>query len=101
MISSRFLKSIVVGPQRRGISSSLLTIERTTDSSRFAQRPAREKLQFGLTMTDHMLMIDWKKGEWGAPRIVPYQDLKISPAASCLHYGKERVIRFVLASLAS
>eukprot|EP00560_Eucampia_antarctica_P006374 CAMPEP_0197826466 /NCGR_PEP_ID=MMETSP1437-20131217/3425_1 /TAXON_ID=49252 ORGANISM="Eucampia antarctica, Strain CCMP1452" /NCGR_SAMPLE_ID=MMETSP1437 /ASSEMBLY_ACC=CAM_ASM_001096 /LENGTH=333 /DNA_ID=CAMNT_0043426925 /DNA_START=225 /DNA_END=1223 /DNA_ORIENTATION=- len=41
-------------------------------------------------MSDHMLMVEWKKGSnWDAPRIVPYQDLKISPAASALHYGME------------
>jgi branched-chain amino acid aminotransferase len=35
-----------------------------------------------------MLMIEWNKQDhWCDPRIVPYQDLHISPAASCLHYG--------------
>lgn len=39
-------------------------------------------------MSDHMLTIEWtKEGNWGKPKIIPYQDLKISPAASCLHYG--------------
>jgi hypothetical protein len=40
------------------------------------------------TFSDHMLTIEWTtEGKWGKPKIVPYQDLKISPAASCLHYG--------------
>jgi hypothetical protein len=26
---------------------------------------------------------------WGAPRIVPFHDLTLSPAASVLHYGLE------------
>jgi branched-chain amino acid aminotransferase len=74
--------------RRRWISSSQLTIERTTDPARFDARPAKENLVFGTTMSDHMLMIDWNaKASWMPPRIVPYQDLKISPAASCLHYG--------------
>jgi branched-chain amino acid aminotransferase len=35
-----------------------------------------------------MLMIDWDiKNHWNTPRIVPFQDLKLSPAASALHYG--------------
>jgi hypothetical protein len=39
-------------------------------------------------MSDHMLTIEWTtEGKWGKPKIIPYQDLKISPAASCLHYG--------------
>ena len=72
----------------RSICSSQLTIERTQDASRFEQRPPREKLQFGNTLSDHMLMVEWDRtNKWSAPRIVPYQDLKISPVASCLHYG--------------
>jgi branched-chain amino acid aminotransferase len=73
---------------RRWISSSQLTIERTSDTSRFDARPSKEDLVFGTTMSDHMLMVEWNaKTSWMPPRIVPYQDLKISPAASCLHYG--------------
>jgi branched-chain amino acid aminotransferase len=72
----------------RSICASKLTIERTSDDSAFRNRPAKELLQFGTTLSDHMLMIEWTKGEWKDPKIVPYQDLKISPAASALHYGK-------------
>lgn len=73
----------------RHISSSRLTIERTTDATRFENQPPKEELTFGTTFSDHMLMIDWDiTNHWGAPRIVPYQDLKLSPAASALHYGK-------------
>lgn len=77
-----------VAGNKRAISSSQLTVERTTDTSRFQNRPAKEKLMFGTTMADHMLMVEWTtKDGWGVPRIVPYQNLSISPAASCLHYG--------------
>ena len=56
--------------------------------SRIENRPAKEDLAFGTTISDHMLMVEWEKeGGWKTPRIVPYQDLKISPAASSLHYG--------------
>ena len=73
----------------RSISSSQLTIERTKDSTRFDNRPAKEELQFGTTMSDHMLTVEWtKEGGWASPKIIPYQDLRISPAASCLHYGE-------------
>jgi len=35
-----------------------------------------------------MLAIEWDSEHgWMAPNIRPYQDLKINPAASCLHYG--------------
>ena len=76
---------------RRCISSSKLTIERTTDTTNYDNRPAKEDLVFGTTLSDHMLMVEWnKQHQWESPRIVPYQDLKISPAASCLHYGKAK-----------
>lgn len=72
----------------RNISSSLLAIELNTNQSKFEERPVKENLVFGTTPTDHMLTIEWNKtNKWSAPKIIPYQDLKISPAASSLHYG--------------
>jgi branched-chain amino acid aminotransferase len=75
--------------KKRWISSSQLTIEHQTDTTAFDKRPAKENLLFGQTASDHMLMIEFEKEsmQWGKPRIVPYQDLVLSPAASCLHYG--------------
>lgn len=56
--------------------------------SRFEERPAKEDLVFGRTFGDHMLAVEWdRERQWGDPRIIPLQDLSISPAASCLHYG--------------
>jgi hypothetical protein len=73
---------------RRSIASSQLTIEKVQDTVKFDKRPKQENLQFGTTLSDHMLMVEWDKTEgWHAPAIVPYRDLKISPAASSLHYG--------------
>jgi hypothetical protein len=81
---------------KRWISSSQLTTERQTDTTAFDSRPAKEKLVFGQTPSDHMLMIEFEKDsqQWGIPRIVPYQDLVLSPAASCLHYGTHDSARF-------
>ena len=85
---SRPLKTVFASSWR-SISSAKLTIERTTDTANYDNAPAPEKLKFGATISDHMLMIEWdKENLWGAPRIVPYAELRISPAASCLHYGK-------------
>ncbi|GAX14960.1 branched-chain amino acid aminotransferase [Fistulifera solaris] len=88
MISSTF-RTVARGSTttRRSICSSHLTIERTTDTTRFEQRPPKEHLQFGTTLSDHMLMIEWHQQQWSAPRIVPYQNLQLSPAASSLQYG--------------
>ena len=89
---SRILQGIVASSSRRGISSSQLTIEKVTDRSKFDARPKKEDLTFGTTISDHMLTIEWtKEDQWKSPKIVPYGDLKISPAASCLNYGKHWV----------
>lgn len=47
-------------------------------------------LGFGRIFTDHMFIMDYTKGKgWHDPRIVPYQDLVLSPAAMVFHYGQE------------
>lgn len=47
-------------------------------------------LGFGDIFTDHMFLMDFEAGEgWHDPRIVPYGDFKIDPAAMALHYGQE------------
>lgn len=47
------------------------------------------KLGFGHIFTDHMFVMDYITGKgWHDPRIVPYEDFAISPAAMCLHYGQ-------------
>ena len=55
------------------------------------QKPTDEtKLGFGHIFTDHMFIMNYDTGEgWHDARIVPYQNLSLSPAAMCLHYGQE------------
>eukprot|EP00537_Pseudo-nitzschia_pungens_P011273 CAMPEP_0172396024 /NCGR_PEP_ID=MMETSP1061-20121228/23123_1 /TAXON_ID=37318 /ORGANISM="Pseudo-nitzschia pungens, Strain cf. pungens" /LENGTH=421 /DNA_ID=CAMNT_0013127777 /DNA_START=128 /DNA_END=1393 /DNA_ORIENTATION=- len=72
----------------RCISSSRLQVEPKIDRSDFDKRPEKEDLVFGHTFTDHMLTIEWDTDNgWGAPKIAPFHDLKIHPAATSLHYG--------------
>lgn len=48
------------------------------------------KLGFGHIFTDHMFIMNYDTGEgWHDARIVPYQNISLSPAAMCLHYGQE------------
>lgn len=47
-----------------------------------------KNLVFGKTFTDHMFICHYKKGQWQAPEIKPYQPLTIDPSASVLHYGQ-------------
>lgn len=54
-------------------------------------KPADEsKLGFGHIFTDHMFVMNYDTGQgWHDARIVPYQNISLSPAAMCLHYGQE------------
>jgi len=55
------------------------------------ERPIDEsQLGFGDIFTDHMFLIDYdsEKG-WFNPRVEPYADLHLDPAAMSLHYGQE------------
>jgi len=45
-------------------------------------------LEFGAVYSDHMFVVDYKKGTWGNPKITPFQNVTMSPATSVLHYGQ-------------
>ncbi len=47
-------------------------------------------LGFGKISTDHMFIMNYTEGKgWHDPRIVPYQNLSLSPASMVFHYGQE------------
>jgi branched-chain amino acid aminotransferase len=49
-----------------------------------------ENLVFGNIFTDHMFVVDYEEGRgWYDPRIVPYGNFSIDPAAMAIHYGQE------------
>ena len=58
-----------------------------TEKSKLADVNLNE-VQFGKTMTDHMVIAHFKDGAWTEPEIVPFQNLSLSPATSALHYGQ-------------
>lgn len=45
-------------------------------------------IPFGKFYSDHMFLADYKQGEWSDFKIVPYENLSLSPANSTLHYGQ-------------
>ena len=47
-----------------------------------------DNLTFGSVFTDHMFVCDYKDGQWHTPKIVPYGNISISPAARVFHYGQ-------------
>jgi len=55
------------------------------------KRPADEsQLGFGDIFTDHMFIANYESGKgWFDPRIEPYGDIHLDPAAMGLHYGQE------------
>jgi branched-chain amino acid aminotransferase len=56
---------------------------------RLKKKPADVlKIPFGTVFTDHMFSMQYSTGKWCSPRIHPYADLSLSPAALCLHYGQ-------------
>ncbi|CAL4170308.1 unnamed protein product, partial [Meganyctiphanes norvegica] len=55
-------------------------------------KPRKEDLVRGISkgFTDHMLEIEWNEDDgWGKPKISPYHNLQLSPAAKVLHYSQE------------
>ncbi len=65
-----------------------IKIQKTTSPK---QIPAKgEPLGFGHIFTDHMFIMNYTEGKgWHDPRIVPFGDITLSPAAMVLHYGQE------------
>ena len=63
---------------------------RIEQASVLKQKPDQENLSFGKEFTDHMFIWDYEEGKgWYDPRIVPYQNITLSPSAMVFHYGQE------------
>nr|WP_299035767.1 branched-chain amino acid aminotransferase [uncultured Tenacibaculum sp.] len=45
-------------------------------------------LTFGRIFSDHMLVCDFKDGEWKTPQIMPYGPMTFEPSARVFHYGQ-------------
>ena len=65
-----------------------IQIERTQTPK---EKPvAGQKLGFGKIFTDHMFVMNYTEGQgWHDARIVPFQNISLSPAAMVYHYGQE------------
>lgn len=64
---------------------------KTAKPEQLKPKPMDEsKLGFGLIFSDHFFLMNYEKGKgWFNPRIEPYRNLQIDPAAMGLHYGQE------------
>jgi len=47
-----------------------------------------DNLAFGSVFSDHMLVCDYKDGEWKTPKIIPYQPITLDPSSKIFHYGQ-------------
>lgn len=45
-------------------------------------------IPFGKVFSDHMLIMDYKDGNWGTPDIVPFGSMEFLPGLISLHYGQ-------------
>ena len=65
-----------------------IKIYKTTEPK--AKPAPGQKLGFGKIFTDHMFVMDYTEGKgWHDARIVPFQNISLSPAAMVYHYGQE------------
>lgn len=46
------------------------------------------KRSFGRSVSPHMLVATFRKGEWSEPEILPFGKLEMSPTVLALHYGQ-------------
>ena len=46
------------------------------------------EITFGSVFTDHMFVCDYEDNVWKNAKIIPYQDIKVSPSSSVFHYGQ-------------
>jgi len=47
-----------------------------------------DNLKFGTLFTDHLFVADYADGKWQNFQIMPFGDLKITPANATIHYGQ-------------
>lgn len=62
---------------------------KVTRAAKAGTRPKDADLGFGTVFTDHMFVMEYEKGKgWHDPRIEPFADFSMSPAAMVYHYGQ-------------
>ena len=67
-----------------------MTLKIKTTATQNSRLPSIDwtHLPFGRIFTDHMLSMDYSKGSWQSPEIIPFGPLSIYPGNATLHYGQ-------------
>ena len=63
-----------------------ISIQKTTQS-RLSELDFNN-IPFGQVFSDHMFVMDYADGAWHSPKIVPFGEFSIHPAAMVFHYGQ-------------
>jgi branched-chain amino acid aminotransferase len=66
------------------------SMEHTISITEQAERKVTDtkSVPFGKVPTEHMFIAEYSDGKWQNPRVMPFQNLVLSPIALCLHYGQ-------------
>jgi branched-chain amino acid aminotransferase len=68
------------------IDTHTIKIQKTTQSR--LDQTDFENLTFGKTFADHMFVMDFEDGKWQQGKILPFQNMTMSPASLVIHYGQ-------------
>ena len=63
-----------------------ISIEKVTESK--LSTIDFKNMPFGKTFSDHMMVCEYYDGKWQTAKILPYQNISISPACNVFHYGQ-------------
>ncbi len=67
-----------------------ISIKRSAPSQLKPKPDDESKLGFGHIFTDHMFLMNYESSKgWFNPRIEPFSNISLSPAAMGIHYGQE------------
>ena len=65
-----------------------VTVEKASAET-LKEKPAADKIGFGVHFTDHMFLMKWDREKgWHDSKICPYHDFTLNPAAMIFHYGQ-------------
>jgi branched-chain amino acid aminotransferase len=68
------------------VMTTSITAERTKQSR--LKETDFNNLEFGKYLSDHMLVAAFEKGQWQDMKILPFGEMRLTPAILALHYGQ-------------
>jgi branched-chain amino acid aminotransferase len=66
--------------------TSSITVERIQKSR--INEVDFNNLDFGKHISDHMIIADYDNGKWNTPAVVPFGEIRMTPAILSIHYGQ-------------